>query len=141
MGAINLDPASSARAQETIRADAFFGRDEDGLRQPWSGRVWLNPPYSQPEIRLFAEKAVAEVISGRVTECIVLTHNYTDTAWFHTLGSAASAICFPRGRIGFLSPDGRRAAPTQGQAFFYFGSQADRFADVFSQHGLIVRPQ
>jgi ParB family chromosome partitioning protein len=141
MGAINLDPASCARAQETIRADAFFCRDDDGLCRPWSGRVWLNPPYSQPEIRLFAEKAVAEVKLGRVTECIVLTHNYTDTAWFHTLGTEASAICFTRGRIGFLSPDGRRAAPTQGQAFFYFGNQADRFAEVFSEHGLIVRPK
>ena len=59
MGVINLDPASSAKAQETIRADAFFGQHDDGLRHQWSGRVWLNPPYSQPEIRLFAEKAVA----------------------------------------------------------------------------------
>jgi len=140
MGVINLDPASSAKAQETIQAEAFFGRHDDGLRRQWSGRVWLNPPYSQPEIRLFAEKAVEEVRLGRVTECIVLTHNYTDTAWFHTLGSEASAICLTRGRIRFLSPDGRRAAPTQGQAFFYFGNQADKFTKVFSQHGLIVRP-
>lgn len=140
MSVINLDPASSAIAQETIRAEAFFSQHDDGLRHPWSGRVWLNPPYSQPEIRLFAEKAVEEVKLGHVAECIVLTHNYTDTAWFHTLGSEASAICLTRGRIRFLSPDGRRAVPTQGQAFFYFGSRADKFASVFSQHGLIMRP-
>ena len=40
---------------------------------------------------------------------------------------AATAICFPRGRIHFLSPAGDECSPTQGQAFFYFGDDVKPF--------------
>ena len=113
---------------------------EDGLAQDWIGRVWLNPPYAQPWISRFIDKLVSEISASRATEAIALTHNYTDTAWFHQAASAASAICFTKGRIGFLSPEGKKAAPTQGQAFFYFGTNVAGFAERFSQHGFVVVP-
>lgn len=47
MGAIDLDPASCALANETVRASAFFSKLDDGLKQKWHGRVWLNPPGGQ----------------------------------------------------------------------------------------------
>lgn len=137
LGRIDLDPASSEKAQKTIKARRYYSADDDGLSQEWRGSVWLNPPYAQPLIHQFAEKAVAEVNAGRVTEAIVLTHNYTDTAWFHLLESACSAICFTRGRIRFVSSSGELASPTQGQAFFYFGNRRDEFADVFKAYGFI----
>lgn len=140
MGGIDLDPASSDVAQEAIRATTYYTRADDGLTKEWVGRIWLNPPYAQPAIQQFAEKAVAEISSGRVTQAVVLTHNYTDTAWFHALASVCDAMCFTRGRIGFLSPTGERAAPTQGQTFFYAGASISRFADAFSHYGLIMRP-
>jgi len=48
MGGIDLDPASCAEAQETVRADRWIGLPDDGLAHPWSGKVWLNPPWSEP---------------------------------------------------------------------------------------------
>ena len=66
LGAIDVDPASSARAQETVRASRFFTRDNDGLRHDWHGRIWLNPPYSQPDIARFVDKLLAEIGAGRV---------------------------------------------------------------------------
>ncbi len=138
LGAFDLDPASSEHANKTVQAARFFTMEEDGLRQEWFGRVWLNPPYSQPHIAQFMEKMASEYKSGRVKEAIVLTHNYTDTAWFHIGAKSCKAICFTRGRIGFLSPEGKRAAPTQGQAFFYYGENARAFAEHFASVGFIV---
>jgi phage N-6-adenine-methyltransferase len=138
MGGIDLDPASSDLAQRTVGADAYFTKADDGLAREWAGRVWLNPPYAQPAIQHFADKVVAEVRAGRVTEAVVLTHNYTDTAWFHNMAADCSAICFTRGRIGFVAPDGKRAAPTQGQAFFYFGPRPEAFAEAFGAFGFVM---
>lgn len=140
LGEIDLDPASSAIANETVGAASFYTLDDDGLNQLWRGRVWINPPYAQPHIADFIAKLVAEVQAKRVTESIALTHNYTDTAWFHNAAGNASAICFTRGRISFLSPTGEKAAPTQGQAFFYFGADPSAFIREFGKFGLIVRP-
>lgn len=138
MGGIDVDPASSETAQRTVKASRFFSIEDDGLKQEWNGRVWLNPPYSQPAIHHFMQKTVDEFSAERMTEGVVLTHNYTDTSWFHIGAKVASAICFTRGRIGFLSPDGKKAAPTQGQAFFYFGDRFEEFADVFCQFGFVL---
>jgi len=138
LGGIDLDPASSEKANEFVGAAKIFTAADSGLDQEWNGRVWLNPPYAQPAIAQFADKMVHEWNCERIEAAIMLTHNYTDTAWFHALAPAASAICFPRGRIRFVSPGGDLASPTQGQAFFYFGPQLDTFAKVFSEAGFIT---
>ncbi len=137
MGGIDLDPATHPTAQETIRASRFFTRQDDGLTQPWNGRVWLNPPYAQPLIGQFAEKLMSEIKAGRVQQAILLTHNYTDTAWFHLAEAAAELICFTKGRIRFVDIDGEDCSPTQGQAFFYYGEQWEKFREVFAAFGFV----
>jgi hypothetical protein len=139
LGEIDLDPASHAIAQETVRARAFFTAADNGLERPWFGRVWLNPPYNRALLSLFVDKLVAEYASGAVGQAILLTHNYTDTEWFHTAASAARVICFPRGRIRFYAPSGEDCSPTQGQALFYFGDGCS-FEATFRDVGLIVGP-
>ena len=83
LGGIDLDPATSAAAQETIQATACFTEADDGLGRDWYGRVLINPPYDQPHIANFVSKMVEEYDAGRTRLAIMLTHNYTDTAWFH----------------------------------------------------------
>jgi DNA N-6-adenine-methyltransferase (Dam) len=140
LGGIDLDPASHALAQQQVRAGAFFTAADDGLGQPWFGRIWLNPPYSRALLAPFVAKLVSEYASGAVEQAILLTHNYTDTEWFHTAAAAAGIICFPRGRIRFLSPAGDECSPTQGQALFYFGANASAFRQTFGPLGLTVSP-
>lgn len=138
LGDIDLDPASSDVAQQWIRAEQYFSKADDGLAKQWHGRVWLNPPYAQPFIAQFASKMVGERLSGRVSAAVMLTHNYTDTGWFHELAAVADAICFTRGRIKFVDEDGEPCAPTQGQAFFYFGNAVAKFAETFTDIGFVV---
>lgn len=140
LGVIDLDPASSALAQETVKAECYFSEEDDGLGAEWHGHVWLNPPYAQPAIEHFVDKLIEETAARRTSEAILLTHNSTDTAWFHKAANASAAICFTRGRIAFVDTEGERAAPTQGQAFFYFGQNTHFFGAEFSQVGFVARP-
>ena len=47
MGGIDLDPASCAEANKIVQAKQFYSQRDDGLKQPWFGRIWLNPPYGR----------------------------------------------------------------------------------------------
>jgi len=143
LGKIDLDPASSNRAQHVVKAEMFFTGttpNDNGLIEPWHGRVFLNPPYSPKEITAFVDKMCDEYVAGRVKAAIMLTHNYTDSGWFQKATPLAKAICFPRTRIRFEDPDGVPCSPTQGQAFFYFGRSATKFIKVFAPIGFIVSP-
>ncbi len=44
----DLDPASCPKELSSVPARRIFTVEDDGLSQPWEGRVWLNPPYSKP---------------------------------------------------------------------------------------------
>jgi phage N-6-adenine-methyltransferase len=142
MGAIELDPASSEVANGTVKAKSFFTKEDDGLSQEWAGRVWLNPPYCMPQVQQFCEKAVEEYESGRVTECLILVNNATDTAWFHYLLSRYP-VCFPKGRLHFFNPrsEQQEMQTRQGQAIFYLAPWAKwpRFVSVFSTFGTCLR--
>ncbi|WP_413382443.1 DNA N-6-adenine-methyltransferase [Alkalihalobacillus sp. 1P02AB] len=32
------------------KCDRFFSPEQDGLKQSWTGTVWMNPPYQKPEV-------------------------------------------------------------------------------------------
>ncbi len=138
LGRIDTDPASSEFANRTVRASLFYTEDDSGLDNEWHGRVWMNPPYAQPLIQQFIEKLAEQFLLGNTESAIALTHNYTDTEWFHIAEQHCTAICFTRGRVKFESPDGAVAAPTQGQAFLYFGKDLPKFTQVFSQFGFVL---
>ena len=135
LGEIDLDPASCAFANETVKARLFYSEDNDGLSQTWRGRVWMNPPYSAELVTRFTDKFVNEYNDGNITEGIVLVNNATETAWFVNMAKNASAVVFPRGRIRYVSPTRDSLAPLQGQAFLYFGDKAERFMAAFSSLG------
>jgi hypothetical protein len=138
LGEIDLDPASSRVAQETVRASRFFTVDDDGLEQDWEGRVWLNPPYHRELLPHFVSKLVAEFRARHTQAAIMLTNNSTDTEWFIEAAVACAAICFTQGRVRFLTRNGEELFPTQGQAFFYFGDDPEAFSSVFCGIGTIM---
>ena len=140
LGTIDLDPASCEAAQQVVNARRFFTVEDDGLFQDWQGTVWLNPPYAGKLIAAFAAKMLQQLESGNVAAAIMLTNGYTETSWFHNLARKSCALCLTAGRIKFVSPHGEKSAPTNGQCFFYFGDQRERFVAEFNDVGTILVP-
>jgi ParB family chromosome partitioning protein len=138
MGAIDLDPASSKEANETVMAAEFYTERDSGLERPWKGRVWLNPPYGG-EARLFVERAIREYQVGNVTEaCLLLNSHPTETKWFQDLFHYV--VCFVRGRIDFGGPSREvSTTSTHGSAIAYLGKNVVAFQSAFSQFGAVVR--
>jgi phage N-6-adenine-methyltransferase len=126
-----------ASLQRTVQAARFYTPADDGLAHEWHGRIWLNPPYSRDDIPRFIDKLGEELRAERVTAAILLTHSCIDIGWFHEAERRAARLCFTRGRIAFLDAGGHAAAPTQGQALFYYGDQAERFTQIFGAFGFV----
>lgn len=136
MGEIDLDPASSKEANKTIKAKKIYTKSDDGLIQNWFGKVFLNPPYGQlgPE---FAEKLYNEYGSS-VDEAIMLVNSRaTDANWFQPCFEGV--ICFTDHRIDFDSPEEKQTSSTHGSCFVYFGPNEEKFAEVFSKFGNVVK--
>ncbi len=140
MGGIDTDPASSKVANKTVKADKFYTEKDDGLEQEWGQRVWINPPYSQPQISQFCDALIEKIGTGEVQEACALVNNATETSFGQILLQACNAVCFPSGRIKFLDTQGNaKGAPLQGQMVVYFGSDVDKFCSEFAGFGVCLR--
>lgn len=67
-GPFDTDPAATAY---NAKAPVFYTEQDDGLAQPWKGRVWLNPPYGRT-IGTWMAKACAEVANGNAERVVTL---------------------------------------------------------------------
>jgi DNA N-6-adenine-methyltransferase (Dam) len=135
LGDIDLDPATSLKANQIVRAARYFTANDDGLTKQWFSRVWLNPPYGGLS-GAFIDKLMQELAAESVTAAIVLVNAHcTDTAWFQPLFDGV--LCFTNHRINFYGDDDRSGS-THGSVFAYFGDKRESFAATFSQFGAVV---
>lgn len=105
LGRFDLDPCAAPAPRPWDTARHHFTLPEvDGLRAPWRGRVWLNPPYGKQTGRWL--ERLAEHPDGG----LALVFARTDTRDFQThVLERADAVLFIAGRITFCHPDGRPA--------------------------------
>lgn len=142
MGSIDLDPASSEIANETINALTIFTQDDNGLKKDWTGNVWLNPPYSKTQGKsnqeLWAKKLIDEYQKGNVDQAILLVKAALGYRWFEALFESWP-VCLATKRLSFTKVDGTNDGQSKhGTAFFYFGNNLDRFVGEFSKWGCII---
>ena len=116
LGHFDTDPAC-ADPQPWHHADVNYTERDDGLAQPWRGRVWLNPPYAPALITRFSTKMV-EHGNG-----IMLVFPRTDTRWFQLLARSCDAMFLRAGRLQFCRQDGTVGGAFLGSVFFAFGKK------------------
>lgn len=103
LGAFDCDPCCPPQMPWKT-ATVMFTPIEDGLMQPWHGRVWLNPPYGKQALP-FLSKMVEHVKHGG--SGIALLFVRTDNkAWHELIAPYAKAVLFLRKRIKFCREDG-----------------------------------
>lgn len=147
MGAIDLDPASCAEAQRTVKAARWYGRGspfgEDGLREPWAGRVFLNPPGGTVRHPLTKSSAamwwgllVEAWSEGLVTQAIFVGFTLEILRSAQGLGVRSPLrfpFCVPSSRIAFTG-----GSPTHANVIVYIPPDEEhsvRFVEVFSPIG------
>lgn len=136
-GTIDLDPASCREANKVVQAKNFYSVAEDGLSQPYYGRMWMNPPFPWEP---WAPKLMTEWKSGKgkIRSVIALcTTRVTTAAYFHPVVAASSAILKMCGRLAFWGP--KAGAPDEGHELYYLGSEPDAFKRHFSRFGTVFQ--
>ena len=109
----NLDVCAVA---ENAKCTAYYTPEMDGLKQPWYGRCWCNPPYGR-EIRKWVEKAYNSSKCGAIV--VMLLPARTDTSWFHDFIYNKAEIRFIRGRLKF--GDSKNSAPFPSMVCIFWG--------------------
>lgn len=122
LGDFDLDPCG-APGHELAQRTYLLENGDDGLRDPWFGRVWLNPPYGKE-----AEPFLAKLADYNRGTALIFARTETQT-WHKIIWPKASAILFLEGRVTFLDPERVAAKANSGapSCLVAFG-QEDAFA-------------
>lgn len=101
-----LDPCAT---HENHKCDKYFTKEVNGLTKDWKNEtVFVNPPYSKTNTKLWVEKAYYQNKKYKNT-IVMLLPSRTDTKWFHEYIYGKTEIRFIKGRLKFN--DGKFNAP------------------------------
>lgn len=119
--ALDLDPCAPPGGLPWVPAARSFCEADDGLTQPWRGRVWLNPPYG-PHTEAWMRRLAAH------GDGVALVFARTETAWWQSTVGAASAVCFIAGRLTFVDAERQPAHFNAGapSALVAYGDECAR---------------
>jgi phage N-6-adenine-methyltransferase len=92
-----LDVCADANNAKCAR---YYDVARDGLGQPWTGVVWMNPPYGRA-IERWLQRAYESTRLGACTKCVCLLPVRSDTKWWHDYVMKSSEIRFLTRRLSF----------------------------------------
>jgi ParB family chromosome partitioning protein len=145
LGGIDLDPASCEAANEIIQAERYYTKADDGLKQPWRGKVFLNPPGGRGVVKAFWSKLIEHYRAGEVTEAVWIGYSLDQ---LQTLQSCEASpldfpLCVPTKRLHFTTPGREAKSPTHGNYISWLpprrhgGSAHSMFSVVFQTIGQV----
>ena len=102
--------------KENAKCEAYYTPEQDGLDQPWTGRVWCNPPYGR-NVGQWVKKAHDTASGGGFV--VMLLPARTDTRWFHDYIYGKTEVRFIKGRLKFGSC--QNAAPFPSMVVIFGG--------------------
>jgi hypothetical protein len=126
----DIDVCAPPGGIEWIPAKRYFTQEDDGLLQPWEGRVWMNPPYSAPA------PWIDRFIEHRSGVALVA---FTKNAATDRLLSAADGICFPGHPFVFVTGHKPKGHMRTGEIFWpvWFAAFGEECVDAISRLGLV----
>lgn len=135
LGPFDCDPCA-AIDQPWRTASVQYTKRENGLTQPWVGRVWLNPPYGS-RVGYWTER-LADHGDG-----IALVFARTDTDWFQRAAARADGLLLLWGRLCFCRADGTQTADNSGapSCFLAYGERNVRSLTESGLRGILVAPR
>lgn len=114
LGAFDTDPCAPEENPAWANTPTAYTETDNGLIQPWEGRVWLNPPYGRG-IEKWLQRMAEHTTTGNGSG-IALIFARTDTkAWQHWVFPYAHSILWVAGRLTFYTPAGE-PGPTSAAA-------------------------
>lgn len=156
MGGIDLDPASHEEANRIVKAERFFTVEDDGLKQAWFGRVFLNPPGGL--VGDFWLKLLREWQVLRVEQAVWIGYSLEQLQTLQQIGASKTPLdfpmCFTSKRIAFVENAAKQAerfakllaqgkkpnaksSPSHSNYIAYLGANTETFSRVFSQFGQV----
>jgi hypothetical protein len=122
-------PWDTARHHYTI--------EDDGLQQPWFGRVFCNPPYDTALIVRFIRRCVEH------RNAVALTFARTDTRLFHELiFPNADSILFIKGRLSFYHVTGEQGGTAGAPScLIAFNKENTAVLETCGIDGKLVKPR
>jgi hypothetical protein len=129
----DLDPCAAVNQPWPTAAKHYTVQD-NGLIQPWAGRVWCNPPYG-------SETAQWLRLCHRHGDAVALIFARTETApFFECVWEKADAVLFLKGRITFHHVTGERAEHNGGapSVLVAYGGAAARVLEYCSLPGKFI---
>lgn len=133
LGTFDLDPCG-APGHDLARRTYVLENGDDGLRDEWFGRVWLNPPYGKAQDPFMAR--MVEHGNG-----IALIFARTETkSFFEYVWNSATAVLFLKGRLNFLDANGQRAKANAGapSVLVAYGEENARILEQSGIEGKMV---
>ncbi|MYK86885.1 MAG: hypothetical protein F4018_00175 [Acidobacteria bacterium] len=140
MPVIDFDPCSSAAAQQRVRAQRYFDREQDGCQKAWDGASYVFPP---PKFAgRFASKLMGEMFAGRVPRALFLAPSdlADEDEALLLRSSKLTGIVYQLERTEFEVEDGKPVKAPSRMVLYVFGFERKELYDAFDPWGKVLIP-